>query len=457
MAVDIIITLTSVGADQGTLFNLYSNVDGFNIPYEEDVLLTSLQSGYTTSAPDNTTTVRVCGESIKCINCVDITPTYTTTTTTTLPPVECGEIAQSGGPGITEFSIPLETVGGILVLDFEAFGVVDKLEILHSDIKVATSGMTVPNAGPFDDLYGDPVIPTEPQAALVDQFIGSTKGPIPNRQTDLFTETGLTYYSTKQQLVWWVYDASDVITNANAIIRVTGPTGTAWNFTRLCDEGTTTSTTTIEPTTTTTTTTEEVITTTTTTTEEITTTTTTTLEPTTTTTTTTGILAGACYNLVIPNTELNDGSNELFIRWTDMSDVVHTDEWTTFDQYAGDNYLLTSICSKTSPTYWFNNIQVATVGDLYLIDVNACDVGVPCNYELGGANTVAYSLVDGSTACGLTPATTVYWGVTISFSATTGVWTDPNLGSPAAAGYYAYLGEWRQWDGVDTWLSSGSC
>ena len=42
MAVDIIITLSTIGIDQGTLFDLYSNVDTFNIPYEEDITFASL-------------------------------------------------------------------------------------------------------------------------------------------------------------------------------------------------------------------------------------------------------------------------------------------------------------------------------------------------------------------------------------------------------------------------------
>lgn len=84
MAVDIIITLTSVGIDQGNLFDLYSNVDGFNTPYETSVPLSSLQTGHITSAPDGTITVKVCGQQAQCSNCIDINPTYTTTTTTTI-------------------------------------------------------------------------------------------------------------------------------------------------------------------------------------------------------------------------------------------------------------------------------------------------------------------------------------------------------------------------------------
>lgn len=80
---DIIITLNIVGIDQGPLFDLYSDVDGFTTAFDTNVAEASLTSGYTASAPVGTTIVRVCGSGPKCDNCLDITPRYTTTTTTT--------------------------------------------------------------------------------------------------------------------------------------------------------------------------------------------------------------------------------------------------------------------------------------------------------------------------------------------------------------------------------------
>jgi hypothetical protein len=89
MAVNIIITLTSVGADASTEYNLFSNIDGFLVPYETGVTLVDLQASYTSSAPNGTTTVRVCGTGPKCKSCIDIQATYTTTTTstTTIAPI----------------------------------------------------------------------------------------------------------------------------------------------------------------------------------------------------------------------------------------------------------------------------------------------------------------------------------------------------------------------------------
>jgi hypothetical protein len=240
MAVDIIITLTAISVDQGTLFNLYSDVDGFNIPYEEDVTSTNLLNGYTTSAPDDTTIVRVCGETVECLDCLDIIPEYTTTTTTTLPPasIACSETTSSGGYGVTEFVIALDSAGGVVIADFNAQGVPDKLEILHNGIKVATSGMDLIDNGGiagFDDLYGDPTIPETWQAADSEWFIGSSKGIIPNREAEFVTDTGINgITANRQQLIWFQYDNADWIADQNAVVRVTGPTGTGWNLDIQC-------------------------------------------------------------------------------------------------------------------------------------------------------------------------------------------------------------------------------
>ena len=250
---DIIITLTSVGSDQGTLFDIYSDTDGFTTAFDTDVPVASLQAGYTAAAPDGTLVVRVCGQEPSCVNCIDITPTYTTTTSTTLAGVECEETVNAGGSGVTEYQIQLDPVGGLLVFDFNAYGVPDKLEIIHNGSKVATTGMTVANAGPFDDLYGDPTVPTQPQTLLVDQFIGTQKAIPPNREAEILADTGQAFTSTGQQLVWFEYTEKEYGDDAYAYVRITGPSGTAWQLERLCSPVTTTTTSTSSTTTTTTT------------------------------------------------------------------------------------------------------------------------------------------------------------------------------------------------------------
>ena len=155
-----------------------------------------------------------------------------------IPIISCSETTSSGGAGVTEYTLILDKpLGGIVVMDFNARGLVDKLEIIHNGIKKATSGMTTPNEGPFDDLYGSPTVPTGEQANATDQFIGTAKGVIPNRDSIFLSETGITdIVRTKQQLIWWVYTQADYELLNNVIIRVTGPAGTGWDLIRLCTD-----------------------------------------------------------------------------------------------------------------------------------------------------------------------------------------------------------------------------
>jgi hypothetical protein len=164
------------------------------------------------------------------------------------PIISCGSVATSGGPGITDEAITLDPAGGLLAFLINAQGVADKFEIMHgnnSGTKVATSSMTaIGNSGPFDNVYGteiDNTLPTEPQAATVDQFIGSNKGiPIPTRQTEFNSETGYTIPAMNvgginyQQVLWWEYTSADYANNPIATLRVTGPLGTAWDLLRVC-------------------------------------------------------------------------------------------------------------------------------------------------------------------------------------------------------------------------------
>jgi hypothetical protein len=78
----VLITLTTAGVSTGP-FDLYSDVDGYLVPFETLVPKASLVSGYTsTLIPNGTTIVRVKSNSV-CINFIDITISLTTTTTTT--------------------------------------------------------------------------------------------------------------------------------------------------------------------------------------------------------------------------------------------------------------------------------------------------------------------------------------------------------------------------------------
>ena len=68
---NVTITLTSAGAGTGP-FDLYSDLDGYIVPFETGVPKSSLVAGYTsTIVPDGTQTIRVQSIGI-CSNYIDI-------------------------------------------------------------------------------------------------------------------------------------------------------------------------------------------------------------------------------------------------------------------------------------------------------------------------------------------------------------------------------------------------
>lgn len=150
--------------------------------------------------------------------------------------IGCNADANSGGVGVTDFVFALpEPGGGVIVMQFDAQSVPDKMEIIHNGVKKATSGMTVANGGPFDNLYGDPTIPTDAEATATDQFIGASKGTIPTRESTFISETGVTSITvTKQQLIWWEYSPADYSVSSSVTVRIVGISGTAWTTKREC-------------------------------------------------------------------------------------------------------------------------------------------------------------------------------------------------------------------------------
>lgn len=159
--------------------------------------------------------------------------------------IPCNTVALSGGPGITDNTIALSPEGGVITLMFVAYGVPDKLEIIHGNVetgtKVATSSMNNGNAGPFDDVYGTyptNVLPTEQQTLSVNQFIGDDKGSIPNRSAQYTGQTGNPnpIVAPYQQIIWWEYTLADYQESSFVTVRVTGPENTGWQFERVCYE-----------------------------------------------------------------------------------------------------------------------------------------------------------------------------------------------------------------------------
>ena len=91
----VLITLTTAGTSTGP-FDLYSDADGYLVPFENNVPKASLLAGYvSTLVPVGATIIRVMSDSV-CINYIDLTidtttttTSSTTTTTTTLLPCKC--------------------------------------------------------------------------------------------------------------------------------------------------------------------------------------------------------------------------------------------------------------------------------------------------------------------------------------------------------------------------------
>ena len=158
--------------------------------------------------------------------------------------VASNEVTTPGVSGITDAAIQLDPAGGVITIMFDPQSVPDKLEIYHGNpttgTKVATSGMTTANAGPFDNVFGTETIntiPSIPAANQVDQFIGINKGAVPTRAGAYTAETGIAnpLVSPYQQLIWWVYTAADYQNGVFVNIRVTGPSGTKWTYQRYCE------------------------------------------------------------------------------------------------------------------------------------------------------------------------------------------------------------------------------
>jgi len=161
----------------------------------------------------------------------------------------CGANIPSGGAGITDINVNLDSTGGLLAFAFNGQGIPDKMEIIHgaaTGTKVSTTSQSANgNSGPFDNTYGtEPsnTIPTNAQAIANAQFVGTAiQNPwTVTRQTEFNTATTLSVPTMTiggvqyQQVVWWQYTAADFQTNPIATVRITGTVGTGWDAIRLC-------------------------------------------------------------------------------------------------------------------------------------------------------------------------------------------------------------------------------
>ncbi len=122
----VLITLITAGSDTGP-FDLYSDFDGYTVPFETGVSKASLQAGYSTVlVPDTATTVKVqstgtCDTFVEASLVFPITTTSTTSTTSTTtstttvaPPITSSTIAliSQGVAPVTGSTNPYPDGGG---------------------------------------------------------------------------------------------------------------------------------------------------------------------------------------------------------------------------------------------------------------------------------------------------------------------------------------------------------
>ncbi len=167
-----------------------------------------------------------------------------------VPSIACAAQVNNGSAGVTDHMVDLDPAGGLIAFLVNAQSLEDKFEVIHGTpnsnffVKKATSSMSAGNnSGPFENNFGtepNNELPTSSEVNNIDQFIGLSSGTIPTKQTEFNADTGFTVSNMTvgsvayQQIVWWEYTAADYTANPSASLRVTGPSGTAWNILRLC-------------------------------------------------------------------------------------------------------------------------------------------------------------------------------------------------------------------------------
>ena len=147
--------------------------------------------------------------------------------------VSCNQVAQSGGAGITDLTIALNPLGGVITFDVEAYNIRDKVEIIHNSIKVATtSNLTVNNSGVFDPNND---LTSYPNAQW---YIGASGGTPPTFYSDFEIATGITTLPLTagyQQRIWWIYTPANYAASPTCTVRISGLGSTAWAIKRICE------------------------------------------------------------------------------------------------------------------------------------------------------------------------------------------------------------------------------
>lgn len=346
----VLFTLTTAGLDTGP-FNLYSNIDGYTIPFETGVLKGDLIAGYSSSnVPDYTSIVRVQSMGT-CSNWVNITlentttstttqqPTTTistSTTTTTIASIPCGSSAgYSGGqnyPSSETITIGSDT--GPVALVYNALSVPDRYIVKWNGNIVIDTGYRGTSAY---DLGGSQR--NNFKTSLLGKVDPVTSNTYPDFST--YPDDG---YPRIVGVGSGVAIFNKTLANPTiATVDVYGPMGgTAWSFTLNCPNAgpTTTTTTTGIPTTTTTIT---------------------TTAPTTTSTTT--LCVCQSHDVTITVQDLIDATGNtnpnlngvVFITYIDCYGDIQQKQYADAGTYA--NELCGNILTNPAETYWKNNIE----------------------------------------------------------------------------------------------------
>lgn len=117
MAQTVLLTLTTAGADTGP-FDLYSNEDGFLIPFETGIAKLDLEAGYISYlVPDSAITIRIQSTNVLCTNYVDLTIGVITTTTTTSSTSSTTTTTTTVNPALYDYYLADQYVCGTCTLN----------------------------------------------------------------------------------------------------------------------------------------------------------------------------------------------------------------------------------------------------------------------------------------------------------------------------------------------------
>jgi hypothetical protein len=195
MAKSVLIIMTGAGLDVGPIMALYSDADGYAVPFESGILRSALEAGYTSNlVPDAATIIRVVCTDGLCVGSYEdssITTTTTTstststtstststttstststttststssttsttsTTTTAIPVVPCGTVVNANGTqGIYLLNVNAGTSVGAIIVRFNPVSVPDGIRAIfgtniYNKLTAYTQGVhQSTNAGAF--------------------------------------------------------------------------------------------------------------------------------------------------------------------------------------------------------------------------------------------------------------------------------------------------------------------